>query len=280
MSPGYHKMPAEKYHADPCIVPSLSSSIAQILLRESPRKAWFSHPRLNPAFAEKEDSKFDLGTAAHAMLLEGADIIEVCEFDDWRTKDARAKRDAARQAGKVPLLKKHRDDVIAMVSAAEAFIATSEIAEYWPNGESELVAICEERGVWLRARIDRITKNRRFIFDYKSTTDAAPEPFSRQITRMGYHFQEAFYRRVVRNLGASTTPRFVFLAQSNEPPYECSLHGCDESLQEIADLEVEHSIQLWRKCLAGKVWPSHDGRIHWTLPPTYMMQQHEMRLAA
>jgi hypothetical protein len=47
-TPGYHRINAEKYHADPCVVPSLSSSIAKILLRESARKAWFSHPRLNP----------------------------------------------------------------------------------------------------------------------------------------------------------------------------------------------------------------------------------------
>jgi hypothetical protein len=201
VTPGYHKIPAEKYHADPCAVASLNTSTAKILLRESARKAWFSHPRLNPAFARKEESKFDIGTAAHAMLLEGLNIIQVCEFDDWRTKDARAMRDAARAAGKVPLLKKHRDDVVAMVAAAEAFIQHSEIAEYWPDGESELTAICEERGVWMRCLLDRITKRRRFIFDYKSTEDASPDTFGRQIVRMGYHIQEAFYRRVVRNLG-------------------------------------------------------------------------------
>src|SRR5260221_11592401 len=116
MTPGFHKMSAEKYHADCCIVPSLSSSIAQVLLRESPRKAWFSHPRLNPAYRSQEESKFDIGTASHAMLLEGANIIETCDFADWRTNDAKAKRDAARAAGKIPLLKRHRDDVVAMVA--------------------------------------------------------------------------------------------------------------------------------------------------------------------
>lgn len=275
---GYHQgMPAAKYLADPCVVPSLSSSIAQVLLRESPRKAWFSHPKLNPAFAAEEDGKFDIGTAAHAMLLEGVNIIEVCDFDDWRKGEARAQRDAARAAGKIPLLRKHRDDVVAMVSAAEAFISHSEIADYWKDAESEVTAICEEKGVWLRARLDRVAKNRRFIGDYKSTTDAAPEPFSRQIVRMGYHIQEAFYRRVVRNLG-SIGPRFVFVAQSCEPPYECSLHGCDPALQEIADAEVQRAIDLWRQCSSTKNWPSHSGRIHWALPPSYMMKEHEQRL--
>jgi hypothetical protein len=277
VTPGYHKIPAEKYHADPCVVASLNASTAKILLRESARKAWFCHPRLNEAFVSKEESKFDIGTASHAMLLEGANIIEVCDFDDWRKKEAQEKRAAAREAGKIPLLRRHRDDVVAMTTTAEAFIQHSEIAEYWPDADSELVGICEERGVWMRARFDRIAKNRRFIFDYKSTTDSAPEAFSRQITRMGYHIQEAFYRRVARNLG-STSPRFVFLAQSCEAPYECSLHGCDSSLQEIADAQVEAAIQLWRKCSKTQVWPSHDGRIHWALPPTYLMKDHELRL--
>lgn len=280
MQVGYHKnMPMAKYHQDPCVVPSLSASIANILLRESPRKAWFSHPRLNPSFAEKEDSKFDIGTAAHALLLEGVNGIEVCEFDDWRKNDARQKRDAARAEGKIPLLTKHHADVVAMVEEATAFIAKSEIAEFWGGAESEVTAISEERGVWLRSRFDRVTQNRRFIFDYKSTEDASPEAFSRQIVRMGYHIQDAFYRRQARNLGA-IGPRFVFLVQSCNAPYECHLSGCDESLQEIADAEVERAIQLWRECMQKKSWPSYETRIHYTYPTNYQMQKHEERLAA
>ncbi len=277
MTPGYHRMPMEKYLADPCHVPSLNTSIAQVLLRESPRKAWFSHPRLNPSFQGKEDTKFDIGTAAHALLLEGVNVMEVLDFPDYKTKEARTRRDEARAAGKVPMLTKHSDAVLAMAKAAEAFIAESEIAEYWPDGESELTAISEERGVWLRCRMDRITKNRRFIFDYKSTEDASPEGFSRQILRMGYHVQEAFYRRIATNLGA-IGPRFVFLAQSCEPPYECTLHGCDPALQEISEYEVERAIGIWRECTKTKSWPSYDSRIHWAIPSNYMMSEHEMRL--
>lgn len=278
MTPGYHRIQMAKYLADPCVVPSLNASIAQVLLNESPRKAWHSHPKLNPAFQDKRDEgKFDIGIASHAMLLEGIDVIETCDFDDWRKKEAQERRDAARAAGKIPLLRRHRDAVVAMVSTAEAFIKHSEVGEYWPDAESEITAVCEERGVWMRCRMDKVTKNRRFIFDYKSTTDATPEPFSRQLVRMGYHIQEAFYRRIARNLGA-VGPRFVFLAQSVEPPYECSLHGCDEALQEIAEAEVERAVTMWRQCVSTKQWPSHGARIHWALPPTYMMKEHEMRL--
>lgn len=275
---GYHKLTAEAYHADPCVVPSLSSTIAQILLNESPRKAWHSHPKLNPEYREGHDGKFDIGTAAHAVLLEqDSSRIVIVDADDWRTKAAKELRGAAYAEGKTPLLKRHHDAVMAMVGVARAFIAQSEIAPYWQDAESELTGVVLEDGIWLRCRFDRITKNRRFIFDYKSTESASPEVFSRQITRMGYHIQEAFYRRVARALGA-TGPRFAFLAQSVEPPYECSLHGCDPALQEIADAEVERAIRLWRECMTRKEWPSYGGRVHWAMPTSYMIQAHELRL--
>lgn len=279
MSPGFHKMSADAYHADPCVVPSLSSSIAQVLLNESCKKAQHCHPRLNPEYQERHESKFDLGTCAHSVLLEkDASRIVVVEADDWRKKVAQEARKAARAEGKTPILQHHFKDVMAMVIAADQFIIKSEIHGFWPEAESEVTGICNEGSVWLRCRFDKITENRRFIFDYKSTENAAPEVFARQITRMGYHIQEAFYRRIARNLGA-TGPRFVFLAQSVEPPYECSLHGCDPALQEIGDAQVERAILLWRECLKAKDWPSYSGRVHWAIPTNFMIQEHEMRLA-
>ena len=65
----HYSMRAAAYHADPCERPSLSSSIAKILLEKTPRHAWTAHPRLNPDFAAKDESKFDLGTAVHELML-------------------------------------------------------------------------------------------------------------------------------------------------------------------------------------------------------------------
>lgn len=278
MTPGYHRMTAEAYHADPAPQPSLSSSIARILLSESPYKAWYSHPRLNPAYQERHEDKFDMGTASHAMLLENdASRIVTVEADDWRTKAAKEAREAARAAGKTALLARHHAAVSKMVDVAKAFIAQSEIAEYWSQAESEVTATWQENGVWLRCRFDRLANDRRCIMDYKSTGDAAPEPFSRQLVRMGYHFQDAFYRRAVRALGGKE-PSFVFLVQSVEAPHECSLHGCDPALREIADLEVQTAIDQWRQCLTSNKWPSHGGRIHWAIPTNWQMTMHEQRL--
>lgn len=274
---GFHVMPAAQYHADPCDKPSLSSSMAKTILAESCYKAWYSHPRLNPDHRDDQDPKFDRGTAAHAMLLEDdAASLVIVNADDWRTKAAKEARAAANADGKTAILERHFASTKRMVDVALEFIRNTEIADDWRDGESELTSIWTDGGIWKRCRLDRISKDRSLIIDYKSTTDASPDGFSRQIPRMSYHIQEAFYRRGV--LAHGHEAKFVFLAQADEPPHECSLHGCDPALQEIAEAECLRATLLWRECLKTKKWPSYGGRIHWAMPTSWMMQDHEMRL--
>lgn len=280
MQAGFHTVSAADYHADKLHErPALSSSIAQLLLRESPRKAWFAHPRLNPNYREEQNDSFDIGTVAHSILLENdTSRVVVVEANDWRTNKAKEEREAARAAGKTALLARHYADVRQMVDAAQAFIAESEVAQDWAQAESELTGLVEDSGVILKARLDRITHDRKVIFDYKTTVDVSPDGFSRQIVRMGYHWQEAFYRRVVALLTGLSDLKFVFLAQSVEPPYECTLHGCHPALQEIADYDIARAINLWGECLKRQSWPSYGGRVHWAMPTSWQMTMHEQRL--
>jgi len=295
MTPGFHTITAEAYHADPCPEPSLSNSLVQILLGESPRKAAFSHPRLNKNYKPKESAEFDLGTAAHDLILEGGTPrICVIKPEDYRSKPdknnpdgaipkgwtnnaIRAAREEARAHGLTPILPWDHVLIKAMADAAKDFLATSELAVVFDDGKPEQTMIWQEGTVWCRARPDWHTTDRRLMLDYKSTTDASPDGFSRQIVRMGYHIQEAFYRRGCAAL-AGRSPAFVFLAQSIEPPHECTLHACDPALQEIADAEVERAIGIWRECMKKNDWPSYGGRIHWTVPATWQMRDHELRL--
>jgi hypothetical protein len=280
MNPGFHTIAADRYHADDlAAVPSLSCGTVKALLYESPRKAWFGHPRLNKNYREEHDAKFDLGTAAHAVLLENdASKIVLVEADDWRTKAAKEQRGAAYAAGKTPMLSRQYDSVREMVDAALAFIEESSIADAWHAAMPEVTALWSEGPTWLRCRFDKLSQELAFIGDYKTTdSSVAPEQFSRQILRMGYHIQESFYRRIARELGLKD-PTFVFLAQSVEPPYECSLHACDPALQAIADAEVDRAVRLWKECMFTGIWPSYGRQIHYALPTGYMISEHEQRV--
>lgn len=268
----YANMPAAEYHADPAPEPSLSSGLAKVILAKSERAAFLSHPRLNPR-ARVGQSRFDIGTSAHAMLLEDdASNIVLVEADDWRTKEAKAARDEAHAAGKTALLASDFADVSEMVGVARAFVAQSEIADAWRDGASEQTVVWEEDGVWLRSRNDRLANAFDVITDYKTTESAAPEDFTRTIANLGYHISDAFYRRGIRALG-HPDPKFIFLAQETTAPYDCALYGCDPLMREIGEAQVEAAINKWRACMKAGKWEGYGSRVMWASAPGWLQQQ-------
>jgi hypothetical protein len=272
------QMTADEYHADPAQTPSLSASVGKILMSKSAYHAWLAHPRLNPKYQAEESGTFDIGTAAHALLLEGSRAkICVIEADDWRTKAAKEARDQARASGLTPILARHNVAVIRMVDAAKAFIETTELSGIFQDGAPEQTLVWKDNGVACRSRLDWLTKDRRVILDYKSSASAQPDWFSRQIANMGYDFQAAFYLRGLKACGHPNA-QFVFLAQEVEPPHACSLHGIAPSMFAIAEAKVQRAIDLWRQCLTTGKWPAYDNRVHWAEATAWQMTQHEESL--
>jgi len=87
-APGIYAIPAAQYHGDPAPEPSISASLIRMLLEASPLHAWRAHPRLGNCGEDRKTAESDCGTAAHALLLEGRDIVDVIDAPDWRTKVA------------------------------------------------------------------------------------------------------------------------------------------------------------------------------------------------
>src|SRR3972149_5802627 len=83
------------------------------------RLAQVHRPPPTPAYEHEDSERFDLGRAAHAYLLEGESGFAIIEAADWRTKAAKEARDAARAAGKIPLLADRWGDVQGMALAAQ-----------------------------------------------------------------------------------------------------------------------------------------------------------------
>src|SRR5436305_5462535 len=95
-------LPAVEYHA----MRALSASVAWLLAEECAAKFLWRSP-WNPLWEPEAKSEFDIGVAAHLAVLEPkrqANSIVLIESGDYRTTRAREARDAARAAGKVPLL--------------------------------------------------------------------------------------------------------------------------------------------------------------------------------
>ena len=270
--PGIYQIPHDEYHRDPCPTPSLSSSLAKVLLKQSPAHAALMHPKLSPQYVNDESSRFDIGTMAHALLLENDNSrLVTIEADDWRTKAAKEARDEARANGKLPILVKQAASLLKMTGAARTFIKTSEIADFTFTAEQTLA--WQEGPVWCRARPDWLSDGHDLILDYKTTDDASPDAAIRQVARMDYAMQAAFYTRGSQALGFATT--FVFLFQEIEPPYACSLIALSNAYLEIARAKVDKAIRTWRYCVGQNHWPAYTDRILYAEPPAWALAEYE-----
>jgi hypothetical protein len=262
---------AGQYHAD--IVadrPTLSASIAHLLCSSSPKHAWTAHPRLNPDFERQHEDHFDLGTAAHAWLLEGKDGIVVVEADDWRTKDAKEQRDTARALSRVPLLRKQHDQVRDMVEAAQKQLRELDVdPPLFVDGKPEQTLVWEEAGgVGCRARLDWLRDDRAAIDDYKTARSANPEKFTRTLFDHGYDVQAAFYLRGLEALtGVEVQWRWV--VQETQPPYALAVVAPGPDVLELAKRKVRYAIDLWRRCLERDEWPAYPTRVCWAELPAW-----------
>jgi hypothetical protein len=260
--PGFFAFTADLYHADPCPEPSLSCSIAKLLVTRgsTPLHAWFEHPRLNPAYAPEEEQKFDLGKAAHSLMLKDPQEFEIVDAPDWRTKAAQERREVARIAGKIPLLAHQFKEAQAMVEAADAQLdGHEEGSEFFVEGHGwpERTMIWREGDVWCRARLDWLPEIPKLYPDYKSTSASAdPRVWQNAAFANGFDIQASFYCRGLRALGIDK-PEFRFVVQENYAPYALSVIQLSPGLIDLADRKVELAIEIWRACVRDNVWPGY-----------------------
>lgn len=278
MKPGIYNMPAPQYHADSCPTPSLNAGLITTLLDKSPAHAFCEHPRLDGNKRFKPTVASDNGSLAHSLLFEGiANMVEI-EADSYRTKAAQEARDAAREAGKIPVLPPQVGTIKGMVAGAQrVWTRCPELADYpQDKGVGEQSLFWTEHDAagneyWFRMRPDWLADDRIFTIDGKFTaTCARPDLFAKQIMRMDYHTRAAFYRRGIQRL-YGIAPRYLFLLVEAEAPHIGCMVELDDNYLALGEERVEEAIALWMKCMRDKKWPAYGDGIHEIEPPAWAL---------
>lgn len=278
--PGIYQIPMAEYLSDPVATPSLTASVANVLLSKSPAHARMAHPRLYAGFEREDDSRFELGSAAHAMLLErDSSAIEFIAANDWRTNAAKEARDAARAAGKLPVLTKYEGVLWEMVKVARAAVEQSEFKGLFDSGSPEQTVVTTETNgyttYWMRCRPDWWSHDRRISLHYKTCDSADPRAVSRQITNLGYDVALSFYQNLMKDHGCEHQ---VMLHQEVSAPFACSFHMLSNMWQQIAEEKLERAITTWSMCIASGQWPAYPLRTHHQEPPAWEMAAYEAQL--
>lgn len=278
--PGIYEMTKDEYLSDPCPEPALSHSAAVKLLQDSPLHAWSESRRMNPSWRPRHSEEMDRGTALHALFLEGENVMQLIEVEPdkngryaYRTDVARAQRDAAYAAGKVPAKPDEHDRMMSLLGILENRIGEVESARMpFSDGKPEQVVIWQDEGIWCRARLDWLADDYQYIDDLKTAASANPGrgfgQFGRAVWAYGYDVQAAFYRRGIKAV-TGVDPIFRHVAFELSAPNALSVCRLGNAGNAVAEEKVKRAIIIWEQCLTDKFWPGYPNVEVELEPPDY-----------
>lgn len=262
----YLEMETAEYFADCCPGPSLTQSLAKLLLDRSPRHAWLKSPALNTKWqndADGYDKARIIGSAAHAYLIGRGKKIEVLKETNFRTKDAQEIRDECFNNGKIPILPHHDEIARAMVAAANQQLVPI-LMGLMHTADGEVVIAWQEHNIWLRSMIDMLTSDRRYVIDYKTTgASAAPHALAHKMVDDGWDVQAAMHERGLNELDPRTAGlrEHLFIVQENEEPYALTVCRMSEGAMTMGRKKLQAAINIWKTCISTNHWPMYPAEI-------------------
>lgn len=260
----------EQYHRDELSPkPTLSCSVAKTIVAKSPLHAYAVHPRFGGV--ERETTpEMDFGTTVHSLVLGKGSGIQEITFPDFRTNLAKEARNAARNAGLVPVLSKHlrRAKEVAeniteqLARRGVVFGGESEVAIEWEEESARGPILC-------RSMLDHYIASDGLVIDLKTTGDANPEAFGRKAIEMGYDLQSVVYPRALEVLRPELAGRveFLFAVVEVQPPFAVLVGQPAGDMRRLGELRWRRAVETWATCLEAQKWPGYgDGIAYLGLP--------------
>lgn len=220
--------------------------------------------------------KMDNGTFMHDVLL------ELKGDDNWapRPRDE-AGRLIATNHGKYkewlttignkrpvePELYIDRMDILSAACRSDEYVKAFDASDK----EVSFYAKHPETGLYFKARLDQIAKDRSFLLDVKSTGDIFR--FEKQIFTLGYDVRAVHYAETVRALEGVRIPEIYFFAMEQSRPYAFQMYRLSERDREIAEIKWRRWINEISVCMKENSWPGLRGGIIDTVCPPYLQQE-------
>lgn len=239
--------------------PALRCSLLKEILR-SP--AHFRHALENP---REQTPAMRLGSDIHTAILEPLRFRSsyvVSQKFDRRTKDGKAQAEAfeAANAGKVIVDEetyKRIDGCVQSVyqnelAKAELVGGRAEAAFIWNDFES---------GIDCKAKPDFLRERERVLVDVKTTSDASPAAFSRDLAKYLYHVQAAYYLDGVSAVAGTRFDTFRIVAVETTAPFAVAVYELNSATIEKGRELYRRALHNYAECRALDAWPTYSNHI-------------------
>jgi hypothetical protein len=250
--PGVYELSDKEYFGRALASTTLSSTgVREILV--CPAK--FRHNQQNPRPPKRT---FDVGHAAHQLVLGAGPPLVRIDADEWRSKAVKEEVAEVRAAGGVPL---KPADFEAVHMMADRIREDRQAMWLLRLGAPErtLIWVDDETGVTCRAKADWLRHDG--IVDYKTTDNADPAGLPRTIHNYGYAIQAAFYLRGFRARQPGVEPFFAFITQEKDPPYLTLPFQLSDRALAYGDSKCAEALRRYRDCTEADIWPGYEHAI-------------------
>jgi hypothetical protein len=271
-------LPIDVYHADRSAI----SNSGLNDMRRSPRHFHALH--LDPLRPAPEDKPSHLhGNLAHCATLEPDEFDKrykvgpindkrLVEWKDWA-------KDIRKQVGGGVTLITPNERAIALAQA-ESIRSKPDVAALMSAGWPEVSAYWLDpiTGVRCRCRPDwRSPTGKRgrysILLDVKTYSNADPDEFRRQVERMAYHQQAAFYSDGYAIASQQPVVGFVFVVVEDSYPFMSSAVMLDDDSLEAGRRLYRGGLDAYAKCLRENVWPGYSESIELIRLSSWRLQQ-------
>lgn len=277
--PGIYNVDRRFYHTDPVVEPSLSASIAKLLLEAPPAIARSRHPRFNPELVQETSEAAEIGTICHAMLTGDTERIRVLPYADYRGETASRLRKEARKEGRIPILKGKLEMIQRGVECLDMELQQMGMrSEIDPShAVAEPTIIWREAGsFWCRSRLDWLSREVRdpmTVYDLKTTARTVPqssEDLGRMIYNDGWDIQAAAYASAVKHLTGVSRVNVTFLILSLGDVPTVTVADVGTMLREIGHRRWSTACDLWVRSKSQAQWPASARKRIPAEPPGYL----------
>jgi PDDEXK-like domain of unknown function (DUF3799) len=228
--------------------------------------------------AGNDEERHAVGTLCHAMSLEGKDLLGTFAIKPKGMSFATTKGKAWRDAQTLPILKEEdANRVPKMADAIAKHPVASRIIRSCPLREWALVG--QMGGLNCKALLDAVGNDEagvRGFVEIKTTSDASPRAFARQIYALHYDMQCSFYSTLLAlSEGLEVAPWMAWIAVENAPPWAVACYQPSESMMASGNLKVAEFFEGVNECMRTGNWPAYSEEIIELDPPGYRQRELE-----
>lgn len=238
-------------HEDYLAMPGVSASTLVKYKRSAYHGHYFeTHPE------ELTDSK-EFGELVHTMLLEPKRFAE-----DYVIIDTSPRRGTKSwQELEEMYFGKHiikADEAIELRVIQENWDKNKDVQGLLKGADREVSCfwVDHEYREQCKCRPDIWKRDVKILADVKTTTNAAPGAFRRQIEDLGYYMKAGWYMDGVSALG-ERAEEFAFIAIETKLPCCIAVYCLDPSSIELGRREMRDLLKLYRTCKSLGEWPSY-----------------------